>query len=502
MNDNPMLDSDQNKVMRDRRETLANLVQSGINPFPYRYEKSHNLETARSLFDPSNPEAHPEVKVAGRIIAPLRLMGKAAFTHLQDESGKLQVYLRLDDLGEETFQWAKKLDVGDIVGISGYIFKTRTGEITIHAQALTMLCKNLRPLPVVKEKEGEVYDAFTDKEARYRHRHVDLIVNPQIREIFRMRSQIITACRNFLDGEGFLEVETPILQPIYGGAMARPFTTHHHTLDTTLYLRIADELYLKRLLVGGFEKVYEISKDFRNEGMDRNHNPEFTQLEWYAAFEDYTDAMTRIERMISTVAQRILASTTITYQGNSIELSPPWKRITWFQALQEATGEHLQGTGKDALLATAKRLGLQVEDFWGVGKILDELFKELIRPTFIAPTIVYDYPLEMSPLAKKHRTELGLVERFQVFIGGLELGNAFSELNDPIDQKSRFEEQVKLRQAGDLEAQEMDQDFVEALEIGMPPAAGLGLGIDRLVMLFTDQSSIRDVILFPQLRPE
>ena len=355
---------------------------------------------------------------------------------------------------------------------------------------------------MVKEKEGEIYDAFTDKEARYRHRYVDLIVNPQIRDIFRIRSQIITACRNFLDGETFLEVETPILQPIYGGAMARPFTTHHHTLDTTLYLRIADELYLKRLLVGGFEKVYEISKDFRNEGMDRNHNPEFTQLEWYAAFEDYTDAMTRIERLISTTAKQILNSTAITYQGNPIELSPPWKRITWYQALEEATGEHLQGTGKKDLLATAKRLGLQVEDFWGVGKILDELFKELIRPTFIAPTIVYDYPLEMSPLAKKHRSEPGLVERFQVFIGGLELSNAFSELNDPIDQKSRFEEQVRLRQAGDLEAQEMDQDFVEALEIGMPPAAGLGLGIDRLVMLFTNQSSIRDVILFPQLRPE
>jgi lysyl-tRNA synthetase class 2 len=497
-----MYDDELNKVMRDRRETLTGLVTSGINPFPYHFDRIHSLEQARHLFDASNPDLHPDAKVAGRIISPLRLMGKAAFTNLQDESGRLQVYLRLDDLGEETFQWVRKLDIGDIVGISGYIFKTRTGEITIHAQNLTILCKNLRPLPVVKEKEGEVYDAFTDKEARYRHRYVDLIVNPQIRDIFRMRSKIITACRNFLDGEGFLEVETPILQPIYGGAMARPFTTYHHTLDTTLYLRIADELYLKRLLVGGFEKVYEISKDFRNEGMDRNHNPEFTQLEWYAAYEDYTDAMSRIERMISTVAQQIIGSTSIIYQGHTVELSPPWKRITWFQALAEATGEHLQGSGKADLLATAKRLGLQVEDFWGVGKILDELFKELIRPTFITPTIVYDYPMEMSPLAKKHRTEPGLVERFQVFIGGLELGNAFSELNDPIDQKARFEEQVRLRKDGDLEAHEMDQDFVEALEIGMPPAAGLGLGIDRLVMLFTDQASIRDVILFPQMRPE
>jgi lysyl-tRNA synthetase class 2 len=497
-----MNDFELNKVMSDRRETLSWLIEQGINPFPYRFDRTQSLEEARTLFDDTNPDAHPTVHVAGRVISPLRLMGKAAFMHCQDESGRLQIYLRRDDLGEDTFQWSKKLDVGDIVGIGGYVFKTRTGEITIHAQALTLLCKNLRPLPVVKEKEGEVFDAFTDKEARYRRRYVDLVVNPEIKVIYRTRAKIIAAIRNFLDQEGFLEVETPILQPVYGGAMARPFTTHHHTLDMTLYLRIADELYLKRLLVGGFEKVYEICKDFRNEGMDRNHNPEFTMLEWYAAYEDYNDAMSRIERMIPSLAIGVLGTTEIQYQGNTIDLNSPWKRVTWYDALEEVTHKNLQGADHATLLKTARELGLDAEGSWGIGKLNDELFKERVRPTLIAPTIVYDYPIEMSPLAKKHRTEKGLVERFQCFAGGMELANAFSELNDPLDQKARFEEQVKLREAGDFEAHEMDRDFVEALEVGMPPAGGLGLGIDRLVMLFTDQSFIRDVIFFPQLRPE
>jgi lysyl-tRNA synthetase class 2 len=497
-----MNDSELNKVMSDRREALSWLIGQGIDPFPYRFDRTHSLEGARNLFDDSKPDAHPTVSVAGRVISPLRLMGKAAFTHCQDESGRLQVYLKRDDLSEETFQWAKKLDVGDIVGIGGYVFKTRTGEITIHAQTLTLLCKNLRPLPVVKEKEGEVFDAFTDKEARYRRRYVDLVVNPEIKDIYHKRAQIITAIRIFLDQEGFLEVETPILQPVYGGAMARPFTTHHHTLDTTLYLRIADELYLKRLLVGGFEKVYEICKDFRNEGMDRSHNPEFTMLEWYAAYEDYTDAMSRIERMVPSLAISVLGTTNIVYQGNEIDLKPPWKRVTWYDALEEVTHQDLQGADHAVLLRTARELGLEADGSWGIGKLNDEIFKERVRPILIAPTIVYDYPIEMSPLAKKHRTKAGLVERFQVFTGGMEMGNAFSELNDPLDQKARFEEQVKLRQAGDFEAHEMDRDFVEALEVGMPPSAGLGLGIDRLVMLFTNQSSIRDVIFFPQLRPE
>jgi len=497
-----MNDSELNKVMSDRRDTLSWLIQQGIDPYPYRFDKTHTLEEARRLFDDSNPDAHPEVAVAGRVISPLRLMGKAAFMHCQDDSGRLQIYLKRDDLGEDTFQWAKKLDVGDIVGIKGFVFKTRTGEITIHAKSITLLCKNLRPLPIVKEKEGEVFDAFTDKESRYRRRYVDLIVNPKIRGIFRTRARTITAIRNFLDADGFLEVETPILQPIYGGAMARPFTTKHHSLDMTLYLRIADELYLKRLLVGGFEKVYEICKDFRNEGMDRNHNPEFSMLEWYAAYEDYHHAMDRIEHMIPVTAKAVLGTDELTYQGNRIDLKPPWKRVTWYEALKQATHHELRGYDQKTLLQVARELGLDAEATWGIGKLNDEMFKELVRPTLIQPTIVYDYPIEMSPLAKKHRTEAGLVERFQVFAGGLELGNAFSELNDPLDQKARFEEQVKLRQAGDFEAHEMDQDFVEALEVGMPPAAGLGLGIDRLVMLFTDQASIRDVIFFPQLRPE
>ncbi len=497
-----MNDSDLNKVMGDRRAALKRLIDAGIDPYPYRFETTHSLEQAGSLFDPSNPESRPQVQIAGRVISPVRLMGKAAFTHLQDESNRLQVYLKLDDLGDDTFRWAKKLDVGDIVGIRGTVFQTKTGEITVHADSVTMLCKNLRPLPIVKEKDGEVYDAFTDKEARYRRRHVDLIVNPHIRDIYRTRAKVISGCRNFLDADGFLEVETPILQPVYGGAMARPFTTHHHTLDTTLYLRIADELYLKRLLVGGLEKVYEVSKDFRNEGMDRNHNPEFTMLEWYAAYEDYTDAMNRIERMITTITREIAGSTIVSYQGTDIDIEPPWKRVTWFEALKNYTGENLQDADKETLHAVARNHNLEVEDFWGIGKTLDELFKDLIRPNLIEPTIVYDYPLEMSPLAKKHRSEKNLVERFQVFIGGLEMGNAFSELNDPLDQKARFKEQVKLRKAGDSETHAMDKDFIEALEVGMPPAAGLGLGIDRLVMLFTDQSSIRDVILFPQMRPE
>jgi lysyl-tRNA synthetase class 2 len=495
-------DDELNKVMRDRREALEKLRAQGIDPYPYRFEPTHTLEDARGLYDESDPDGRPSVRVAGRIIAPLRLMGKAAFTHLQDESGRLQIYLKRDDLGEDVFKWAKKLDMGDIVGVDGGVFRTRTGEVTVHARSVTLLCKNLRPLPVVKEKDGEVYDAFTDKEARYRRRHVDLMVNPQNREVFRVRSRIITACRKFLDGEGFLEMETPILQPVYGGAMARPFSTHHHTLDTTLYLRIADELYLKRLLVGGFEKVYEICKDFRNEGIDRNHNPEFTMLEWYAAYEDYRDAMVRIERMISAITKEVLDSLSLKYQGHDIDLKPPWKRVAWFEALRDVTDEDLRGANKDTLTTEAHKLELEVEDFWGVGKILDEIFKEVVQPRLMEPTIVYDYPLEMSPLAKKHRSEEGLVERFQFFAGGLELGNAFSELNDPMDQRARFEEQVRLRKAGDHEAHEMDQDFVEALEVGMPPAAGLGLGVDRLVMLLTDQSSIRDVILFPSLRPE
>jgi len=497
-----MNDPELNKVMSDRRETLSWLIQQGINPYPCRFEKTHTLEAARLLFDDSNPEAHPEVAVAGRVISPLRLMGKAAFMHCQDDSGRLQIYLKRDDLGEDTFQWAKKLDVGDIVGIKGFVFKTRTNEITIHAASIILLCKNLRPLPIVKEKEGEVFDAFTDKESRYRRRYVDLIVNPEIQNIFRVRARTISAIRNFLDNGGFLEVETPILQPIYGGAMARPFITRHHTLDMTLYLRIADELYLKRLLVGGFEKVYEICKDFRNEGMDRNHNPEFSMLEWYAAYEDYHHAMDRIEHMIPVTAKAVLGTDELTYQGNRIDLKPPWKRVTFIGAIKEVLNGDYRIIPKETLFQIAENKGLSMDRTWGLGKILDEYFKELIRPHLIQPTIVYDYPIEMSPLAKKHRTEAGLVERFQVFAGGLELANAFSELNDPLDQKARFEEQVKLRQAGDFEAHEMDQDFVEALEVGMPPAAGLGLGIDRLVMLFTDQSSIRDVIFFPQLRPE
>jgi lysyl-tRNA synthetase class 2 len=445
------------------------------------------------------------VSLTGRIMSN-RQMGKAAFFHIQDTQGRIQIYLKKDSVGEKTFEIYKLLDIGDIVGIEGKVFQTRTQEISVFAEKMTLLCKSLRPLPIVKEKivDGEktLYDAFSDKELRYRQRYMDMIVNPEVREVFAKRSKIMSSMRNFLTSRNYLEVETPVLQPIYGGAAARPFMTHHNALDMKLYLRIANELYLKRLIVGGFDGVFEFAKDFRNEGIDRFHNPEFTQMELYVAYKDYYWMMELTEEMISSIAKEVLGSTQIHYQGNEINLQPPWRRITFFDAIKEYTKVDLSDLPENKLRKTAENLGLVIEDSWGYGKILDEIFGEFIEPNLIQPTFVIDYPLEISPLAKKHRENYQIVERFEPIIAGKEIGNAFSELNDPLDQRSRFEAQMELRAKGDEEAQVLDEDYIRALEYGMPPTAGLGVGIDRLVMLLTDSPSIRDVIFFPHMRPE
>jgi len=491
-----------NQLILQRREKLLKLKEMGINPYPYKFDRTHTSQQIRENFDELNEK---EAAVAGRIMSNRR-MGKAAFFHIQDMDGRIQIYLKKDEVGEKGFELYKLLDIGDIVGVKGLVFKTRTGEISIYAKELTLLSKSLRPLPIVKEKEvnGEkiVYDPFSDKELRYRQRYVDLIVNPEVREVFIKRSRIITTMREFLNKRGYLEVETPILQPLYGGAAARPFVTHHNALDMKLYLRIANELYLKRLIVGGFEGIYEFAKDFRNEGMDRFHNPEFTQMELYVAYQDYEWMMQLTEEMISTIAQTVLGSMKITFQGEEIDLTPPWRRLPLFESIEEYAGVDLSDLNEQELRTAAEDLGIAVEDSWGAGKIIDEVFGEFVEPKLIQPTFITDYPLEMSPLAKKHRRNPRLVERFEPIIAGKEVGNAFSELNDPLDQRERFEAQMELRARGDDEAQVLDEDFLRALEYGMPPTAGLGIGIDRLTMLLTDSPSIRDVIFFPHMRPE
>jgi len=496
------IDSELNQVMRDRRRKLQEIIDSGVNPFAYNFEQNAH---AREILEASDKYENKEVAIAGRIMT-IRRMGKAAFAHVMDSSGRIQIYVRQDQVGEKEYALFKLIDIGDFVGIRGSVFRTKTGEITVLASHLELLTKNLRPLPVVKEKEEDgkhiTYDAFADVEMRYRQRYVDLVVNREVREVFIKRAKIISAMRKYLDGRGFVEVETPVLQPIYGGASARPFTTHHNALDMTLYLRIADELYLKRLLVGGFEGVYEIAKDFRNEGIDRTHNPEFTMMEVYVAHQDYTYMMDLVEDMINTIAQQVLASSKLTFQGTEIDLTPPWPRVPLFEALQKHTGYDLYGRDAKELREIAQKLGVETESFWDTGKLIDEIFSEKVEPNLIQPVFITDYPVELSPLAKKHRSDPNLVERFEPYIAGREIGNAFSELNDPIDQRERFEQQGKLREAGDDEAQVLDEDFIRALEYGMPPTAGLGIGVDRLVMLLTDSPSIRDVILFPQMRPE
>lgn len=493
---------DLNEILKLRREKLDRLREAGVNPYPYRYEKTAHIPDLLHDFDSKLETAEGEgerFSVAGRIIS-VRVMGKAAFCHIRDEFGQIQVYVQRDRVGVEEYKIFKMLDISDIIGFQGTLFRTKTGEPSLRAGKFELLSKSLRPLPIVKEVEGEKHHAYSDKEARYRHRYIDLNVNPETRKIFHTRARIITALRDFFDEHGFYEFETPTLQPLYGGALARPFTTFYNVLDREFFLRIADELYLKRLVVGGFEKVYEICKDFRNEGMDRFHNPEFTMLEFYQAYADFEEIMNLAEELFRFIAKRALGTTEITYQDKTIDVGKPFRRVTFYELLKEATGRELLGIDVKELGEFAKAKGIEVTKQMGEGKILDEMMKELVRPHLIEPTFIYDYPLSLSPLAKKHRTDPRLVERFQPFIFGFELGNAFSELNDPIDQRERFEAQRKLKEAGDEETQPIDEDFLNALEYGMPPTGGMGIGVDRLVMLLTNQDSIREVIPFPHLR--
>jgi len=492
-----------NELLKRRRVELDELKQSGMNPYGYEYDVTGYSKSIITEFRDDDPPKR--FRVAGRIIS-MRKMGKASFMHIQDREGRIQLYLRKDALPER-YAIIKLLDIGDIIGVEGEVFRTKMGEVSIKADSFEILAKSLRPLPVVKERttgDGTItrYDPFSDKELRYRQRYVDLIVNPDVRDVFIKRARIIKFIRDYLDTRGYLEVETPALQPVYGGAAARPFTTHHNALDMKLYLRIADELYLKRLIVGGYDGVYEIAKDFRNEGMDRNHNPEFTMLEFYVAYKDYKWMMDFVERMIADLVQQIHQTTAIPIGMHTIDFRPPWKRVTMSGAIKEHTGIDIETTDEDALRDAARQHGVELESAAGVGKIIDKIFSEFVEPKLMQPTIVMDYPVSMSPLAKPHREKSGMVERFEVIVNGQEICNAFSELNDPVDQRARFEEQMNLRERGDEEAHVLDEDYLRALEYGMPPAAGLGVGIDRLTMLLTNQESIRDVIFFPQMRPE
>jgi len=495
-----------------RRQSLEELQKLGINPFPADLFDVNT--TARSIHDKfaTAPESFKQVSLAGRMMTR-RIMGNASFAELQDGSGKIQVYFRRDDLcpGEDknlyNVVFKKLLDIGDILGVTGFVFTTQTGEISIHATSLTVLSKSLRPLPVVKEttdEQGNVtrHDAFTDPEQRYRMRYVDLVVNPQVRDAFVKRTRLVNSMRSYLNDKGYLEVETPILQPLYGGAAARPFKTHHNTLDMTLYLRIANELYLKRLIVGGFDGVYEFSKDFRNEGMSRFHNPEFTQVELYVAYKDYQWMMNLVEEMIEKVALDLHGTTEVTVGDQVINFKRPWKRFTMFEAIRHFTGIDISMMDEASLRQTCKSLHVPMDETMGKGKLIDQIFGERCEPNLIQPTFITDYPVEMSPLAKKHRSKPGLVERFEAICNRKEICNAFSELNDPLDQRRRFEEQLELGKRGDEEAMTLDEDFLRALEYGMPPTAGLGIGIDRLTMVMTNSPSIQDVIFFPQMKPE
>lgn len=490
-----------------RRQALEELKKLGINPYPNEtFEVNVKTIEIHEHFD-SNPEKFQNVSIAGRIMSK-RIMGSASFADLQDEYGRIQLYITRDDIcpGEDKTLYntvfKKLIDIGDIVGVSGFVFRTKMGEITIHVKSFKLLSKSLRPLPIVKEKDGIVYDAFTDPEQRYRNRSVDLIVNPHVKEIFKKRTKIVNVMREFLNAKGYLEVETPILQPIYGGAAARPFKTYHNALDTTLYLRIANELYLKRLIVGGFDGVYEFSKDFRNEGMDRFHNPEFTQMELYVAYKDYFWMMELVEEMVEKIALELYGTTQVKVGENIIDFKRPWQRLTMFEAIEKFTGIDISNMDEDQLRQTCVKLGVEIDETMGKGKLIDAIFGDLCEPNLIQPTFILDYPVEMSPLAKKHRSKPGLVERFEAICNGKELCNAYTELNDPIDQRERFQEQLLLAKRGDEEAMMLDEDFLKALEFGMPPTAGLGIGIDRLTMIMTNQHSIQEVIFFPQMRPE
>jgi lysyl-tRNA synthetase class 2 len=476
-----------------RIEKADALRSMGTNPYPYRFEVTNHV--AQLLADEAAlTERGTVVRAAGRIMS-MRGHGKTYFGHIEDSTGRIQFYVRRDDLGEDAFSRFEKMEVGDIVGISGVVFRTKTNELTVRVQAIELLSKALRPLP-------EKWHGLTDKEIRYRQRYVDLIVNPDVREVFKKRSVIVETMRQFLRGREFLEVETPVLQPLYGGASARPFTSHHNALDMKLYLRIANELYLKRLLVGGFERVFEFAKDFRNEGIDRSHNPEFTMMECYAAYLDYMDYMDMVEEMFRVIAKAVTADGSAKYGEAVLDFNRPWKRLKFFDAISNATGLDFYGKSESDLAALARRAGVHTEAGLPSAQIIDEVFSATVEPGLQEPTFIYDYPKELSPLAKDHRTVPGLVERFEGYVAGMEVCNAFSELNDPLEQRRRFEAQGELRERGDEEAQQLDEDYIRALEYGMPPAAGLGIGIDRLTMVFTDSHSIRDVIFFPHMRPE
>jgi lysyl-tRNA synthetase, class II len=491
-----------------RRQKLEELQQLGINPYPAELFEV-NVQSADILQNYERDKlGYKNVSIAGRIMS-VRDMGKACFAVLQDAVGRIQLYIRRDDIcptdDKQLFDtvFKKLIDIGDIVGITGYVFTTKTGETTIHATSIKLLTKTLRPLPIVKvDEEGNTHDAFSDPEQRYRMRYLDLIVNPEVRDTFILRSKMIAAMRSFLGGKGYLEVETPILQPIHGGAAARPFVTHHNTLDMTLYLRIANELYLKKLIVGGFDGVYEFAKDFRNEGMSRFHNPEFTQVELYVAYKDYNWMMDLVEEMVENVCLSLHGTTEIKVGENIINFQRPWKRFTMFEAIEHFTGVDISAMDEDQMREAAKKMGIHVDASLGKAKIIDEIFGEKCEGQLIQPTFIMDYPEEMSPLAKKHRSKPGFVERFEAICNGKEICNAYSELNDPIDQRKRFEEQLELAKRGDEEAMVLDEDFLRSIEFGMPPTAGLGIGIDRLAMIMTNSNSIQDVLFFPQMRPE
>lgn len=490
-----------------RREALNELRSLGIDPYPAA-EYPVNA-TSAGILASYKPDAtgFENISIAGRIMSR-RIMGNASFIEIQDEKGRIQVYFRRDDLcpGEDKTLYntvfKKLLDIGDIIGVRGFVFTTQMGEITIHAQEFTVLSKSLKPLPIVKEKDGVMYDAITDPDFRYRQRYVDLVVNPAVREVFLKRSRIINSMRELFNSRGYLEVETPVLQPIPGGAAARPFITHHNALDIPLYLRIANELYLKRLIVGGYEGVYEFAKDFRNEGMDRTHNPEFTVMEIYVAYKDYNWMMDFTEEMLEKVALDLHGTTKVPFADKEINFARPFKRMTMYEAIRQYTGVDIAGMGEADLRDTCKKLGVEADDTMGKGKLIDAIFGEKCEHHFIQPTFITDYPIEMSPLCKKHRTNPELTERFELMVNGKELCNAYSELNDPIDQLERFQDQLKLSEKGDDEAMFIDYDFVRALEYGMPPTSGMGIGIDRLTMIMTNNVSIQDVLFFPQMKPE
>ena len=490
-----------------RRNSLNELKKLGINPYPAAlYEVNAKSSEILEQY-PKDNTLFQNISIAGRIMSR-RIMGAASFVELQDAYGRIQLYLKRDEIcpGEDKTMYntvfKRLLDIGDIIGVTGYVFVTQMGETSIHVKSLTVLSKSLRPLPIVKEKDGVVYDAFSDPEQRYRMRYVDLIVNPHVRETFVKRAKIVNTMREYFNEQGYLEVDTPVLQSIPGGAAARPFITHHNALDIDLYLRIANELYLKRLIVGGYAGVYEFSRNFRNEGMDRTHNPEFTCMEIYVAYKDYNWMMTFVETMLERIAMTLHGTTKVAVWGNEIDFKPPFRRAPMCELIKEQTGYDVEGMDEQQLRDTCKALGIEIDETMGKGKLIDAIFGEKCEHTLIQPTFVTDYPIEMSPLCKRHRNNPNLTERFELFVNGKELANAYSELNDPIDQLGRFQEQLRLSEKGDDEAMFIDMDFVRALEFGMPPTSGMGIGIDRLVMMMTVEQSIQDVLLFPQMKPE